>query len=82
MQVQSPLFTLPTTSELSTPMFVREYTSTRAFRHDARDLYARTGYTVSNTSGLTHYGYFKRIFALLARRPEHLVITYQAPTNV
>jgi hypothetical protein len=81
MQVQPTLFTIPTTSEQPTSMLVREYTSARAFRHDARDLYARTGYTVSNTSGLAHHGYIRRALGFFGLRQEQLVITYQAPTN-
>jgi len=81
MQVQPTPFTIPTPSEEPTPVIVREYTSARAFHHDAREMYARTGYTVSNTSGLAHHGYVRRVLGFFGLRQEQLVITYQAPTN-
>ena len=81
MQVQSTLSTIPTMSERPTPLLVREYTSARAFRHDAQELYAHTGYTVSNTSGLAYHSYARRLLGFFGWHQEHLVITYQAPTN-
>ena len=51
MQVQPTLSTIPTTSEHPTPVIVREYTSARAFHHDAQEMYTSGGYTVSGTSG-------------------------------
>ena len=81
MQVQPTPFTIPTTAEHPTPVIVREYTSARAFHHDAQELYAHTGYTVSNTSGLAHHSYARRLLGFFGWRQEHLVITYQAPTN-
>jgi hypothetical protein len=80
MQIPS---TFSTTTEHATPVIMREYTSARAFHHAAREIYARTGYTVSNTSGLAHRNYVRRIldFCGLRREPLQLVITYQAPTN-
>jgi hypothetical protein len=83
MQAQPTLFTIPTTSEQPTPVIVREYTSVRSFNRDARELYTRMGYTVSNTSGLAHRSYFRRILGFWGLHREHLqlVITYQAPTN-
>jgi hypothetical protein len=65
----------------SIPSLVREYTSDRAFRHDAQELYRRTGYTVSETSGLAHRSYLMRVLGFWRLRQEHLVITYQSPTN-
>lgn len=59
---------------------VREYTSTRAFDRDARELYARTGYTVSNTAGGPSRG-LKGVLLSFWPREEHLTITYQSPTN-
>jgi len=59
---------------------VREYTSSKAFSKDARELYARTGYTVMSTSGMPRRGGWHAVFYFLPRQ-EHLVITYQAPTN-
>ena len=82
MQVQPTPFTTPTTSEHPTLMLVREYTSARAFRHDAQELYTRTGYTVANTNGLAHHSYVRRVLGFFGLRQEQLVITYQAPTNV
>lgn len=81
MQAQPTLFTIPTTSEHPTLVIVREYTSARAFHHDAQELYTHTGYTVSNTSGLAHHGYIRRVLGFFGLRQEQLVITYQAPTN-
>jgi hypothetical protein len=81
MHVQPNLFTIPTTFEQPTPVLVREYPSVRAFHHDAQELYLRTGYTVSNTSGLAHRNFVSRILDFWGLRQEHLVITYQAPTN-
>ena len=80
MQVQPTLSTIPTTSEHPTPVIVREYTSARAFHHDAQELYISGGYTVSNTSGLAHHNYVRRVLGFFGWRQEHLVITYQAPT--
>jgi hypothetical protein len=65
-----------------TPPIVREYTSSRAFHKDARELYARMGYTVMNTSGLARRGSATRVLTFFRRRPEHVVITYAAPTNM
>jgi hypothetical protein len=75
---------LSTTAAHPTPVIVREYTSVRAFHHDAQELYLRTGYTVSNTGGLSHRSYFRRVLGFwgLRREPLQLVITYQAPTNM
>ena len=70
--------TIPTTLE---PQIVREYTSSKAFRHDARELYASTGYTVSNTAGMPHRGGIRSLFFFWPRHQEHLTITYQSPTN-
>jgi hypothetical protein len=70
--------TPPTDSILS---MVREYTSARAFHDDARELYMRMGYTVSKTSGLAHRSYLMRVLSFWGLRQEHLVITYQSPTN-
>jgi hypothetical protein len=81
MQVQPTLSTIPTTSEQPTPLLVREYTSARAFRDDAQELYTRTGYTVSNTNSLAHHGYIRRLLGFFGLRQEQLVITYQAPTH-
>jgi hypothetical protein len=58
---------------------VRDYTSTRAFDADAKELYARTGYTVSQTAGMPHRG-LRRVLSSFWPREDHLVITYQAPT--
>ena len=81
MQVQPTLSTIPTTSDQPTPLLVREYTSARAFHHDAQELYTSGGYTVSSTSGLAHHGYIRRLLGFFGLRQEQLVITYQAPTN-
>jgi hypothetical protein len=64
---------------------VREYTSSRAFRKDARALYARTGYTVSQTAGLAHRG-LRSSLSFLGRefgwpRQQRLVITYSPPST-
>jgi hypothetical protein len=58
---------------------VREYTSTRAFHTDAKQLYARTGYTVSQTAGMPQRG-LRRVLLFFWPREEHVTITYQAPT--
>ena len=63
-------------------MIVREYTSARAFHHDAQELYTREGYTVANTNGLAGHSYVRRVLGFFGLRQEHLVITYQPPTNV
>jgi FMN-dependent NADH-azoreductase len=81
MQVQPTLSTISTTSEHPIPVIVREYTSARAFHHDAQELYTRGGYTVANTTGLAHHNYVRRVLGFFGLRQEHLVITYQAPTN-
>ncbi len=81
MQVSPTLFTAPTPRAHPTPLLVREYTSVRAFHQDAQELYLRTGYTVSNTSGLANRGYFRRLLGFWGLRQEQLVITYQSPTN-
>ncbi len=81
MQVQPTVSTIPTTSEQPTPVIVREYTSARAFHHDAQELYTREGYTVSNTSGLARHSYVRRVLGFFGLRHEQLVITYQAPTT-
>jgi hypothetical protein len=57
---------------------VREYTSSRAFHKDARELYAHTGYTVAKTAGITRRGSVGFLLSWWPRE-EHLVITYQAP---
>jgi hypothetical protein len=64
---------------------VRQYASSRAFRRDARLLFTRTGYTVSQTSGLAHRGLMGPL-AILGRefgwpRPQQLVITYSPPST-
>jgi hypothetical protein len=59
---------------------VRDYASSKAFSKDARELYARTGYTVMRTSGMPRRGGWRALFHFWPRE-EHLVITYQAPTN-
>lgn len=59
---------------------VREYTSTRAFDRDARELYARTRYTISNTAGAPRRGLKAFLFSFWPHE-EHLTITYQSPTN-
>ena len=59
---------------------VRDYTSTRAFHTDAKQLYARTGYTVSQTAGMPQRG-LRRVLSSFWPREEHLTITYQAPTT-
>jgi hypothetical protein len=59
---------------------VREYTSTRAFHTDAKQLYARTGYTVSQTAGMPHRG-LRRVLSSFWPRDDHVTITYQAPTT-
>lgn len=69
-----------TNSEPTQQRIVREYTSSRAFHKDAETLYARTGYTISDTAGITHRGLTGFFFSLWPRE-EHLTITYQAPTN-
>jgi hypothetical protein len=81
MQVQPTLFTIPNTSQQPTPVIVREYTSARAFHHDAQELYTREGYTVANTNGLARHSYVRRVLGFFGLRQEHLLITYQAPTN-
>jgi hypothetical protein len=81
MQVQPTLSTISTTSEHPIPVIVREYTSARAFHHDAQEMYTSGGYTVSSTSGLAHHGYVRRVLGFFGMHQEHLVITYQAPTN-
>ena len=68
------------TTSLSLRQIVREYSSRKAFSKDARDLYARTGYTVLRTSGMPRRGGWRAVFFLWPRQ-EHLVITFQAPTN-
>jgi hypothetical protein len=69
-----------TTSTQLTRQVVREYTSLRAFHQDARELYARTGYTISDTAGLAHRG-LRDSLAFYWPHQRHLVITYAAPTN-
>lgn len=59
---------------------VREYTSSRAFHKDAKDLYASAGYTVMSTSGMPHRG-MRMLLSYLGRSRDHLVITYAPPTN-
>jgi hypothetical protein len=64
---------------------VRHYTSSRAFRRDARQLYKRTGYTVSQTAGLANTGFIHRL-AFLGRefgwpRQQQLDITYSPPST-
>lgn len=59
---------------------VREYTSSRAFHKDARDLYASSGYTVMSTSAIPH-GRLRTLLSFLGQSPDHLVITYAPPTN-
>lgn len=81
MQVQPTPFTNPTTSEHPAPVIVREYSSARAFHHDAQELYTSGGYTVSSTSGLARHNYIRRVLGFFGLRQERLVITYQAPTN-
>ena len=81
MQAQPTPFTIPTTSKQPAPVLVREYTSARAFHHDAQELYTRGGYTVANTTGLAHHNYVRRVLGYFGWRQEQLVITYQAPTN-
>jgi hypothetical protein len=61
--------------------FVREYASSREFRKDAHALYVATGYTVWKASGLAHQGRAMRALSFFWRRPEHVVITYEAPPN-
>jgi hypothetical protein len=68
-----------TDSEPTQRRIVREYASSGAFHKDARELYARAGYTVADTAGITHRG-LAGFFLSLWPREEHLVITYQAPT--
>ena len=58
---------------------VHDYTSTRAVHTDAKQRYARTGYTVSETAGMPQRG-LRRVLFFVRPREEHLVITYQAPT--
>jgi hypothetical protein len=63
----------------------REYTSSRAFRKEAGELYARSGYTISQTIGIRNRRYmmlpsFLMSFLLFVwPRREHLIITYQPP---
>lgn len=59
---------------------VREYTSSRAFHKEASELYARTGYTVADTAGMTYHGLVGALLSLWPHQ-EHLVITYESPTN-
>ena len=59
---------------------VREYTSSRAFHKDARDLYASAGYTVMSTSAMPHRG-IRLLLSFLGQSHDHLVITYAPPTN-
>lgn len=80
-QVSPTLFTTPTPRAHPMGLLVREYTSVRAFYHDAQELYLRTGYTISSTSGLAHRGYIRRILDFWGLRQEQMVITYQSPTN-
>jgi hypothetical protein len=67
------------TTNSSLRQIVREYSSRKAFSKDARTLYTRTGYTVLRTSGMPRRGW-RAVFYFWPRQ-EHLVITYQAPTN-
>lgn len=67
-------------SSTNQTLLVREYPSFRAFSKDADELYTRTGYTVMSTSGMPQRGGWHAI-SFLWPREEHLVITYQAPTN-
>lgn len=59
---------------------VREYASLRVFHQDARELYARAGYTVSNTAGLSYRG-LRGALAFYWPHQRHLIITYDSPTN-
>jgi hypothetical protein len=64
---------------------VRQYTSSRAFRRDARQLFTHTGYTVSQTAGLART-HLMGPLALLGRefgwpRQQRLVITYSPPST-
>jgi hypothetical protein len=70
--------TTSTTPALRTRQIVREYASLRAFHQDARELYARTGYTVSKTAGLAHRGLGDTV-AFYWPHQRHLVITYDSP---
>src|SRR5690349_15303565 len=60
--------------------FEREYASSRAFHRDAAALYARTGYTVSDTAGMPRRGLIGFLWSCWPHQ-EHMVITYQSPTN-
>jgi hypothetical protein len=60
---------------------VREYESARAFQKDARELYARTHYTVSHTVGLAHRRLFMRALQAFGLCAHPVIITYQSPTN-
>lgn len=67
---------------ITTPQYImREYASPRAFHRDARELYARTHYTVSYTVGLAHQRIVLRALQAFGLRPHPVVITYQSPTN-
>jgi len=85
-ETRSPIMQTPHTdlqaqaAPKSNVNIVREYTSTSAFDLDARDLYAHTRYTVSNTAGGPCRG-LKGIFFSFWPHEEHLTITYQSPTN-
>jgi len=60
--------------------FEREYASSRAFHRDAAALYARTGYTVSDTAGMPRRSLIGFLWSFWPHQ-EHIVITYQSPTN-
>jgi hypothetical protein len=69
---------------LSTPspqQLVREYASPRAFHRDARELYARTHYTVADATGLAHRRFFLRARQAFGLCAHPVVITYQAPAT-
>jgi hypothetical protein len=66
--------------DLADQRIVRDYTSSHAFRKDAQELYARTGYTVMGTSGVPHRD-LRRLLSFFRPRHDHLVITYAAPTT-
>ena len=72
---------MPTPPTRTTQRIVREYSSSKAFYKDANELYARSHYTVSDTTGLAHRRFFTRALMFFRLRPEHLVITYQSPIN-
>jgi hypothetical protein len=72
--------TASTTPAQRTQQIVREYTSLRAFHHDAQQLYASSGYTVSHTVGLSHRG-LKDMLPFFWPLQRHLSITYDSPTN-